>query len=107
MNLPGRLFGLLMLAFVAFIAACNGSVDGKALFNTLFDPQPESGILVSHSNYYRFRFLAVYEQGGSVPDASFDCRLDDGDWRGCASPHTVTGLGNGKYQFAVRVPGNP
>ena len=34
--------------------------------------------------------------------ASFECRLDGGDWAACASPQGYTGLEDGSHAFAVR-----
>ena len=34
--------------------------------------------------------------------ATFECRLDSGDWDDCDSPHTYTSLADGKHTFLVR-----
>lgn len=36
------------------------------------------------------------------PGATFDCRIDDGDYEPCASPYTTDSLNNGDHVFAVR-----
>lgn len=33
----------------------------------------------------------------------FECRLDDGPWQPCSSPHTVGGLSDGSHTFRLRV----
>ncbi|MDQ2700367.1 MAG: cadherin-like domain-containing protein [Actinomycetota bacterium] len=39
----------------------------------------------------------------TIPAASsFECQVDEGRWRECASPATVTGLTDGPHSFAVR-----
>lgn len=38
----------------------------------------------------------------SEPDSAFECSLDGRSFMGCASPLSLTGLGNGAHTFAVR-----
>jgi hypothetical protein len=42
--------------------------------------------------------------GGSAPDRwrRFQCRLDGGEWDGCASPYLLRGLEPAEHSFAVR-----
>jgi hypothetical protein len=35
----------------------------------------------------------------------FECRLDRGRWQGCQSPHTLSGLPDGKHSFEIRALG--
>ena len=39
---------------------------------------------------------------GSEPDASFECRRDDQEWNGCASPRDYAELAEGEHTFRVR-----
>ena len=34
--------------------------------------------------------------------STYECRLDDGAWQTCASPRSLTGLGQGQHSFRVR-----
>jgi Bacterial Ig-like domain/Glycosyl hydrolase family 26 len=45
---------------------------------------------------------ATFEFSASEPGATFECRLDGGEWEGCASPKQYTGLGEGHHDFEVR-----
>jgi hypothetical protein len=40
--------------------------------------------------------------GEPAPTRRFQCRLDDGGWRDCSSPHRLGGLAPGDHAFAVR-----
>lgn len=40
--------------------------------------------------------------GEPAPPRRFQCRLDDGGWRDCSSPHRLAGLASGGHAFAVR-----
>ncbi|MGI9019746.1 MAG: hypothetical protein ACR2G3_03430 [Solirubrobacterales bacterium] len=50
-----------------------------------------------HRRTARFRFDALGEQA-----AGFECRLDDGDWSSCSSPHEYAHLRLGAHVFRVR-----
>ena len=45
---------------------------------------------------------AEFEFSSSEAGSSFECLLDDGDWAGCTSPATRTGLSPGPHTFEVR-----
>lgn len=38
----------------------------------------------------------------STEGQAFECRLDDGSWSSCDSPHAIEGLSEGAHTFAVR-----
>ncbi len=47
-----------------------------------------------------FAFSAVDTGGGTV--ASYDCKIDAGNYSPCTSPQTFSGLSNGSHTFSVR-----
>jgi len=64
---------------------------------TTVDGHP-SGL--ANSATAEFRFSAADPGGSGV--GSFQCRLDAGDWEGCASPARYAGLSEGDHEFQVR-----
>ncbi|HSL00487.1 MAG TPA: N,N-dimethylformamidase beta subunit family domain-containing protein [Rubrobacteraceae bacterium] len=45
---------------------------------------------------------AEFGFSASEQDSSFECKLDGGDYEGCQSPKTYSGLADGSHTFAVR-----
>ena len=68
------------------------SVDTNAP-NTAIDSGP-SGVIATDSASFTF--------SSGEPTATFECRLDGGDWEPCTSPVDLTSLSEGPHTFAVR-----
>ena len=68
-----------------------GDLRAPQTFITAFPPD------VTTSTSARFEFTSDEPQGGR-----FECRLDDGDWLPCASPHVYDGLALGEHSVMVR-----
>ncbi|HKN40282.1 MAG TPA: Ig-like domain-containing protein [Acidimicrobiia bacterium] len=71
-----------------------------AVENTLPDTVIDSGpakTVASHDA--TFAFSATGHGNG------FECHVDRGPWQACSSPHTVTGLPDGRHGFEVRAIG--
>jgi sugar lactone lactonase YvrE len=45
---------------------------------------------------------ATFRFRSDEPGSKFRCKLDDGEWKPCSSPHRVRGLATGKHVFRVR-----
>src|SRR5919197_4379322 len=51
----------------------------------------------------RFKFKALFCNGGAeVPNATFKCKLDDGNYKKCSSPKRYRHLDRGKHRFKVK-----
>jgi hypothetical protein len=68
-----------------------------SLPTTSIDSGPSEGEVIDRRN-------VTFAFSGAPPAtiASFECSLDDGPFRSCASPHEIEGLANGPHTFAVR-----
>ena len=62
---------------------------------------PDTSITAGPSGTVRTT-TATFTFTASEPGASFQCRVDAGDWATCGSPRTLTGLGYGRHDFHVR-----
>jgi hypothetical protein len=76
-------------------AAGNGSLGSP---DTVIVVGPEAGSRIK-TNRPRFEFNLV---GASADRASFECRLDQSEFRACASPLTLGPLRDGRHRLAVR-----
>ena len=89
---------------VRFVALDGGSSDAP--------PIPPDTLIVTHpdktsgSDTARFTFAAIGPDGRVVPDAAFECRLDEGTqeggWAACSSGDPIGPLQDGGYTFWVR-----
>lgn len=68
------------------------SVDGSAP-DTQLDSKPDA---TTNDTTPTFEFSSVDS------DVSYECKLDDGEFAACTSPHTTAELADGLHTFAVR-----
>ena len=69
------------------------TVDGTAPQTTITGGPAEGTTVTS-----RAAELAFASESG----AAFECRVDDGAWTGCGSPHRLSDLADGPHRFEVR-----
>lgn len=84
---------ILGLSALVALALPAGTAAGPLTPNTEITGAPD-GTTAETSASFRFR--------ATLPAARFECRLDGGAWRECASPTTYSGLGQGGHRFEVR-----
>jgi hypothetical protein len=89
----GRLAAL--LALVVGLASV-GVASGAGAPETILSKRPRGEI---HAPRVTFRFNA------NAAGSTFQCKLDDKPFQGCASPKTYKGLSEGRHTFAVRAIG--
>jgi hypothetical protein len=75
------------------IAAFGGGSLDTAAPETTIDSGP-TGLTADASPDFSF--------SASEPGASFECRIDSGDFASCASPYTAAALADGPHSFEVR-----
>lgn len=84
--------------------AGNGSFTSGESY-TIDRTAPDTSITLGPTNPTRSA-SATFEFGGSDGQgsgiASFECKLDDGDWTTCTSPMAYSGLIDGEHAFQVR-----
>src|SRR5690242_8328586 len=94
----------LVLAAAIVLAGLTASAAGSAAATpgpragapeTSITSAPESP---TYETSARFRFTS---RGGG-PDVAYQCRVDRGRWRACASPTGRIRLGHGSHLFEVR-----
>jgi hypothetical protein len=99
-------------------AAFNGLADGDhALRIRAVDPVGNTGLarrdwsvdatapvttLRSVPDNRTTAFNARFTFNANEPGATFECRLDGGEWKACSSAHQVRNLSRGSHAFAVR-----
>jgi hypothetical protein len=84
-------------SMAAFVAMGSDPWFTPAVDTTLPDTVIESGpvrTVASHDATFAF--------SASGNPTSYECRLERGRWQGCQSPHTFSGLPDGKHSFEVR-----
>ena len=80
-----------------------GNTDGSPAARTwVVDAEaPDTSITAGPSGTVR-NTGATFTFTASELGASFECRLDEGAWAPCGSPHTLSGLSYGRHSFHVR-----
>lgn len=66
------------------------------------DAQPPRPLITKHPKKVSISSTASFAFKASRGNLGFQCRLDEGGWRGCRTPLVLRGLGAGDHRFAVR-----
>ena len=70
-----------------------------ALPDTAIDSAPERTVGSADATF-------AFSVTGPATGHGFECHLDRGRWQACSTPHTVTGLPDGRHSFEVRAIGS-
>lgn len=81
------------LAETALLVSGTPVADQNAALDTFIDSGP-AGTVASNSASFHFRC--------NQPACSFECRLNDGLWASCSSPHALGPLADATHTFEVR-----
>lgn len=97
--------------FAGWSGACTGMGTCKVTMNVMkavtatfkkVVPPPNTTITGNHISGAERRATIDFTGSGDVGKLHFQCKLDQGSWTSCASPHTYTGLAHGSHTFEVR-----
>jgi hypothetical protein len=93
-----RLPGIPIGHYLLYVTV-NATYTGQIL--TVLAAEPETSIVSGPSSPTN-QSSAVFTFSSNQQDSTFECRLDSAPFAPCASPVTLTGLGDGEHVFAVR-----
>ena len=66
------------------------------------DTNPPETTITDHPRVNSNNSSPTFSFRSSEAGSTFECRLDSGSWRSCASPRTYNSLANGQHVFRVR-----
>jgi Fe-S cluster biogenesis protein NfuA len=97
--------------FAGWSGACKGTGTCKVTMNasngvkatfTKVIPPPNTTITGVSTSSAKRRATFDFSGSGGVGRLHFQCMLDSGGWKTCASPKTYPGLSRGRHTFQVR-----
>jgi hypothetical protein len=94
-----RCAAALAVAVALSVSPAAARADEPPVIDTTIDAGPADASLIE-TDSPSFSFSATRD-GAPFPGASFQCSVDEGPFRACASPLTLSGLTEGPHSFAV------
>jgi hypothetical protein len=91
-----------MHTFAVRASVSGGTTDSTpASYTWNVDTVQPDTVITSHPGLLTKAANVTFEFASNEPTAGFNCRMNRNAFAACASPHVVTGLGDGRYSFQV------